>query len=858
MFDLQPAGRVQTINLIDDGYLMGTVPEQEVEVLVPRERRYYRLSGVAADLEYAFTVAAIRNVDPDIDLSGRISTTPRTAENRSYQPAQVPNITANIWGRPAADVAASVLLINNISSDTLISRDEKPNLILEWDRVQAEYAALETQAVAFNMSNAGGSPRNNLTVTFLALSNYLASLVGWNTRGTDTVINAVVFRNTWSAYYAAVGIAQTSLANYASSVALWGGVGSRPANLVALAGTEGIQNSLITIGANGALLNAGGGQVLIESIAPGLTATANTANTLATDATNDAIFSGVEKLRYRTAVAEWNSSVPAQVAQLNALGLTTQGTNLTNAFNTFKTYLGTVAYTTAVSTSIVRATFNTNSATFENALITAANALDAQAATTANWTNLAGTIPANVNNASVSIGANGALVNGGGGQVTIGGLGYLGSLRATQNSDGANMIPSPYALDRVELGGANPATISDNSAGGNGRQLLYGKRVVLVGAASYVIWEVGPPGAPVIAGETLYVGFATTIGGANITTDTVYSVIQWFGANGTYLNADTVVPSSTVTGSQVQAAPGAVFNSRGSVVVPSNAAFCRYYTARGAAAQGGYFVVAEPYLGRSELGADITSGISGEASIDIQFSDPTTAKDGQIPFNTNYRLIRNGVIIGSGVTWAVTLVSGTINATFSNPALGTLTINGVTTNSIIRISATYMGTVRVWDVSVTRTVDAAPPPSSGGTVATFTSITSSTTIAFGAANTVTKTVKTGSAGQIRYDVSLDYGYTSTTTVAAAQTCSGAFFYRVAGSGSFVQAHTEQTGSSTYNAQEFDDDGKPQGVVNFPGGLGYTITQTGLLANTDYEVYLDMKNSGTRSTSFTGSASATGL
>jgi hypothetical protein len=73
-------------------------------------------------------------------------------------------------------------------------------------------------------------------------------------------------------------------------------VSSRPTNLTVLAGTEGIQNSLVAIGSNGALFGGGGGQVTIGGLGfSGELNADNTANHAAVGDANRVRFSHMEK-----------------------------------------------------------------------------------------------------------------------------------------------------------------------------------------------------------------------------------------------------------------------------------------------------------------------------------------------------------------------------------------------------------------------------------------------------------------------------------------------------------------------------------------------------------------------------------
>lgn len=99
---------------------------------------------------------------------------------------------------------------------------------------------------------------------------------------------------------------------------------NQPANLAALTGTEAIKNSLVSIGANGALAGAGGGQVTIGGL--GFTGDLNATNgapvgtlvggtaaatVVANAANGQSAFSGTAK--YRTAGAPTNAPSPTGI-----------------------------------------------------------------------------------------------------------------------------------------------------------------------------------------------------------------------------------------------------------------------------------------------------------------------------------------------------------------------------------------------------------------------------------------------------------------------------------------------------------------------------------------------------------------
>jgi hypothetical protein len=119
--------------------------------------------------------------------------------------------------------------------------------------------------------------------------------------------------------------------------------------------------------------------------------TANSAQAFANDVADNNKFSSDEKKRYVQRVNDWVASVPALVAQGNALGLTTQANTLNSTWTTFYNYLVANHYNQVnTSDSIVRSTFLANAKAFSDALIALSNALDQKASELAQWAGVTG------------------------------------------------------------------------------------------------------------------------------------------------------------------------------------------------------------------------------------------------------------------------------------------------------------------------------------------------------------------------------------------------------------------------------------------------------------------------------------
>lgn len=132
--------------------------------------------------------------------------------------------------------------------------------------------------------------------------------------------------------------------------------------------------------------------------------------------------------------------------------------------------------------------------------------------------------------------------------------------------------------------------------------------------------------------------------------------------------------------------------------------------------------------GKPEDNADVTSQITGQAEINISANSAGTPTV-PLPVTAPFTLIRNGTDVTATATWSVTVLSGTIAASFPSP--GSLSLNssgGVLSSATLRLTAVYGSTTRNMDVRVTRN-DAAPPSgggSGGGGSSSFSATSSST------------------------------------------------------------------------------------------------------------------------------------
>lgn len=158
--------------------------------------------------------------------------TAQDAAVTAAQNAQNAQISANA----ANDALAA------IANDNVLTKGEKPRVILDWTAIANEQAGIEARALAYSI----GTETTNYTNAIGALSAYLSSLSpGWNTLTADTPIDGPTFRAKFTDLYTKRQALLNKIAEVAGTKASWSGVSSRPANLAALSGAESINNALV-------------------------------------------------------------------------------------------------------------------------------------------------------------------------------------------------------------------------------------------------------------------------------------------------------------------------------------------------------------------------------------------------------------------------------------------------------------------------------------------------------------------------------------------------------------------------------------------------------------------------------------
>jgi len=126
--------------------------------------------------------------------------------------------------KAAADAANAA--VTAISSDNVLSKGEKSQVILEWTNIGNEFAAISAQATAL------GVPTADYAVKLQTLSDYLTGLSpAWNDTTKDTAIEASMYRTKFADYYAARTAIGSAISEKAATMATWGSIRNQPTDV---------------------------------------------------------------------------------------------------------------------------------------------------------------------------------------------------------------------------------------------------------------------------------------------------------------------------------------------------------------------------------------------------------------------------------------------------------------------------------------------------------------------------------------------------------------------------------------------------------------------------------------------------
>jgi hypothetical protein len=433
----------------------------------------------------------------------------------------------------AADAANAELA--DIASDGLLTPDEKPRIIYDRDIITGEQAGIDAQATSFGIATEKTAYDGAIT----ALTTYLAGLttpVLWSNLSGNTTIVGATFRTKFSDVYSA----RQTLLNKIAAVAK-------------ARGDQGVTD-------------AAAAQSSANAAASAATTAQSSANAALSQISNIVANNLLDKSEKPQVVADYNLLLAEQSgidAQALAYGITAEKTNYDNGLSALTTYLTGLSpaynsYTT--DTAITRSTFISTFQTAYTAKTALLNAIAAKAGTLAAWAGVSGAgKPAD---------------------------------NATQNVDGANMIPDPLGFTGgALLNGAVYATLN-----ASGRPVE--RKAIQLAFGANALGQFGPR-IPVIPGETLYLQYVVKSDGG--TTESCNASYSYFDAAGGALGAVNLSGATSRTLASVSSAWTIVQTS---FAVPSTAAAIIVYVER-PAFTGFSFFIGEPFLGRAQPGSTI-------------------------------------------------------------------------------------------------------------------------------------------------------------------------------------------------------------------------------------------------------------
>jgi hypothetical protein len=382
----------------------------------------------------------------------------------------------------------------------------------------------------------------------------------------------------------------------------------------------------------------------------------------------------------------------------------------------------------------------------------------------------------------------------------------------------------PVDLNRALVGG--PAVVVINNAA-SGRPADRAQ-VQLTGVNGKAYWDNAP--APVTPGETIYYGHVVK-SDISAGTDTCYAGVDFHGADGAVIGSTLLLtPETTCTGTE---AIGAFVTKRTSFTVPADVAGARPYVIRPTAGTpAAKFILGEPYMGRSQQGADVTADSQVAVTVLTSVSVPATYTGdatANLPVYINPSVMKGATDIrfDDATSYAATITggSGSIDTTNGSTTKGLITLSTMTSNTV---TIDLVVTVASWSsapIRITVAKEIAAPPSVGGTgskLATDTSLTSINSTSYAAISDI-MTVTLASGESLYGTAVLDYkvgGHSG-----ANRTASVKWQYSPTGAGSWTDFAAAITGSPAQANSSFEDDD------GFLGSGDFSRAKSGLSAAT---------------------------
>lgn len=166
--------------------------------------------------------------------------------------------------------SAAAALTFTVNIDSVLSREEKPDIILDYNTIIGEQAGIGARATAYGIS----TEKTEYDTAVSALTTYLTGLSpAYNDLNTDTVIVGADFRTAFYNVFVKRQVLLNKIAEIAGTRAAWTGIGSVPANLATAGASPGspVLNSALVVNLDGSL-NAGTGAPNLANIAGSIVA----------------------------------------------------------------------------------------------------------------------------------------------------------------------------------------------------------------------------------------------------------------------------------------------------------------------------------------------------------------------------------------------------------------------------------------------------------------------------------------------------------------------------------------------------------------------------------------------------------
>lgn len=206
-------------------------------------------AGIAAN-SAAIVEERVARTDAISALASTVTSVSATSTN-ALNAANAAQTAANSAATQAATANSQIA---NIASDNILSRNEKPDVILQWQRAADEKTDIIAKAISL------GVDYGAYDYSYTTLANYLNSIgpgtSGWRDLTVDSNIVGVDFRYNWQVLYANRQTLLNAIAAKAATLSTWDGVsgGGKPENNATVGANR--TNFLATVGGDNLTYNS--------------------------------------------------------------------------------------------------------------------------------------------------------------------------------------------------------------------------------------------------------------------------------------------------------------------------------------------------------------------------------------------------------------------------------------------------------------------------------------------------------------------------------------------------------------------------------------------------------------------------